>query len=273
MNTLFLIQDTFRKTSTIDDEIDACSNLSLVWKPLSYIPFSNTIELDIDYYQYPICVVRSGTKIIRLIEDPTSNITPHLRKFLKNGIWHSHYFDQINLIHTPIHNYLLNANAHFLPFKDAQNIKYKDPIFIKPSGDMKEFAGTILPPNTSINEYLNQTTYDIHINECTMLIQPRLETILAEARFIVVNKNIISGSYYKINNKLQSKRIMTNSPLFTHLQQMIVDFEPAPIYTIDIAILKGLEIKIIEYNCFNCSGLYQIDTTAVFKAINNFLST
>lgn len=280
MNTnkspLLFIQDTCRKNNIIDDEVIAANNIRLQWYTFGYVYFSECISIDEDFINELKdnikLIVRSGTKIIRMVEDETTGIHPALRQKMKEGIWHSKYFDQENLKGTPIEKHLLNANAEYMKYSDCKHMMFPQDVFIKPSGDLKEFSGGILPKETTIKDFVMNNFHDNNIEDANVLISTNLQYIHAEARFIVVDGKIISGSYYKIKNKLESVKIHESSPIFQYTQKLADIFEPEKVYTIDVAILPGMEIKIVEYNCFNCSGLYAIDTEKVFKAIANFVS-
>lgn len=276
---LLFIQDTCRKTSIIDDEIKACDDLKIKWYTFGYVYFSNAISIDDSLMNYLSddnneynFIVRSGTKIIRMVEDPESLIPTIIREKMKSGIWHSKYFDQKYLKNNPIEKHMLNNEAEFIPYSSSKYMTFNQDMFIKPSGDLKEFAGGFLPKNTSIESFVKNNFHDNNIDSATILISPTLHHILAEARFIVVDGKVISGSYYKIKNKIKSEYIPMGSPLYDKIYEYISIFEPAPIYSIDIALLPGFETRIVEFNCFNCSGLYNIDTNSVFAAIAKYVT-
>jgi hypothetical protein len=46
-------------------------------------------------------------------------------------------------------------------------------------------------------------------------------------------------------------------------------YEPAEIYTMDLAETPN-GIKIVEYNCWNGSGLYKMDTKKLFSTITDY---
>jgi len=277
-NILYFLQDTCRNIEGIQNEITACENINRPWETFGYVYFSNAISCSeklLEQFHNELTptklIVRSGTKILRLLEDDTSDIHPLLRKKMCDGVWHSKYFDQQYMKGTPVENHMLNAGAEFMKYSDAKNIMFPEVFFIKPSGDLKEFAGGFLKPNTTIENYIKNTWHDNNVDSATIMISNNIHDIKAEARFMVVNGIVSSGSYYKIKDKLISKRILPNTGLFNYVQKLIRDFAPAEIYTIDVAIVENMEIKIVEYNCFNASGLYDIHTEKVFEDIAKYL--
>ena len=54
-------------------------------------------------------------------------------------------------------------------------------------------------------------------------------------------------------------------------QEYALLYTPADIFTMDLARLNDGSIKIIEYNCFNCSGVYLCDLVDTYQAIKEYL--
>lgn len=100
-----------------------------------------------------------------------------------------------------------------------------------------------------------------------MCVVARIQEIYKEFRFFVIDKKIVSASQYKMNGQLVTSSIIdTDAENFA--EKMIKKFD-YPGYVIDIADTKR-GYKIVELNCLNASGLYEIDLYKLVQAVDNF---
>jgi len=137
--------------------------------------------------------------------------------------------------------------------------------FIRPTGNTKLFTGMTITKeefwgwqereNIEGSPYIGQS----------LMISP-IQRIKAEYRFFVVNQKVITGSSYKVDDKINSSRKPT-AEIIGYAEQIVDKFPLAKAFVIDIAETeKGL--KVVEYNNINTSGLYGCDEVAFVRAIN-----
>ena len=140
--------------------------------------------------------------------------------------------------------------------------------FIKPNGDSKEFAGTLLAyedfqtwlDNMNSIGYLKDNDFDVVVSSAKKLG--------CEWRVVVVDGKISSSSLYR-----QYQRVMAERHIIPEVEEAVMKahsmFDPAPVYVIDIAQV-GDEYKVIEYNTFNSAGMYACDVAKIIDDINTY---
>lgn len=121
-------------------------------------------------------------------------------------------------------------------------------LFIRPLEDNKAFNGGIY----------NQNTFKYVGN----VVTAHLKQISKEHRFFVIDGEIVTGSLYKMNGSLTTSNIIDEGAM-SFAKEMIKLF-PYDGYVIDIATV-GNQYKIMELNCLNASGFYDIN---LYKLIN-----
>lgn len=140
-----------------------------------------------------------------------------------------------------------------------------DKFFIRPIENNKVINGKVITKEEFItlkdNFYLTEPS--LYDNEL-FLVSP-IKEIEEEYRFFILNKKIVGSSSYKPN-----KDLMVSDDLINYVKQKINEI-PIETYVIDIAIIENNQFKIIEFNNFNTSGIYNIDLDAFVKEVNNYL--
>jgi hypothetical protein len=86
------------------------------------------------------------------------------------------------------------------------------------------------------------------------------QQIGAEYRVVVVNKQVITGSSYKIE-----EGVAPDSAL-TFVNQVAHVWNPTLVYVVDVA-ETATGYKIVEYNQFGTSGMYACDQNLILDAL------
>ncbi len=156
---------------------------------------------------------------------------------------------------------LLNADAKVMPLAQM-SVNYEHPVFIRPAQDNKAFDGQVLDQSqlaTFKQNALNQGLGDLAITICGV------KKIYREYRCFVVDKQMVTGSLYRLAGKAQvSSDIDPQAQQF--VQQIIDTWLPSPSVVIDVA-LTAAGYKLIEFNAINCSGFYDSDIERYVTAI------
>lgn len=225
-------------------------------------------------------IIRGGTKILHLLENYSNlqEFCPSLNDFqlehqqifldkLKSAIFYDSisfdqaYYSQLDLP-------LLNKNAFFLPIKENKQTSFNVPYFLKPSKDLKTFIPGILSPGQTIQDFIENSQHLKNYDHELALLSV-VQTIYKEYRFFVVNKEVITGSQYKNGDRVEYQsyipdKIMEIAKNYAQL------YQPHDIFTMDLAETPE-GVKIVEYNCWNGSGLYHCDKVSLFKTVENFV--
>ncbi len=246
------------------------------------IPFCNDITglekaLEKDFHY----IFHSSVKVLDIFEhcksilDLNQELYPwqkemadELLKRLKLGIFHNKKaFDQsfYGAMDLP----LLNNDSQIKLCNDILNESYDEDLFIKPSSDTKAFDAGIIEAGKTIKEHIESQFHRENYGNELILLSP-LKDIDAEYRFFVVNNEVVSGSSYRINGQLKSnpdvpKRIWEKAEEYSKL------YQPHDIFTLDLCEI-GDDVKIVEYNCFNCSGIYATEYAKVIHKVEEFFN-
>lgn len=186
------------------------------------------------------------------------------------------YHKYTSLSSISYNDYYLNSDGILITFSQLKNNKKylidlfgTDSVFIRPNSGSKLFTGFILKNDTwdyqvSSIEQLTGTSND------SLILISSVKNIVLEARFIIVDKNVVAGStYFKNSEKYES-------PIYPHSLRKLADIvaqdnsPPSPVYTCDIGILDDESVKIIELNSFNCAGWYAADIQSIISSVSEY---
>ena len=229
---------------------------------VSVLPFSHEIKADgplegIDYIPY------GSTLFITLAHE------------LK---WKGCYFD-LNTFHykASVDNRKDMLNSNVLTIKEALEFLKTQPEdkqwFTRPSKDLKQFTGLVNPTHELISYFTNALLADsssiAQLKPDTDIVLCEPQNIDAEYRWFVVNRKIVSGSYYRHSGFMMRKQI-TDPEMIKEAQTFADGWLPHDNCVMDLALVDG-KIKVIEFNCLNGSGFYDNDVNAIFEALWNYM--
>lgn len=265
----------------LEKTADSLENIGADFTNFGLIPFSDEISYDEAQNPDNPVVVLGSTKLVKLWMKG---------KLPRNWIlfYDSYSFSQINQLNRflikkeengnpkfPIESYMLNFDACAYQF-DAwlyENRTFSQDMFIRPDYDLKLFNGQILPANTSLKELFSQQTVDsdVYISKDFFIAAP-VKNIIREYRCFVVDNKVIDFCIYKENGTLVKNKIDLGKKFNNlRIKSLALKFKPADVYVVDIAEIENKQYKIIEYNCFNCSGYYFCDREKIFKAVKAYM--
>jgi len=158
----------------------------------------------------------------------------------------------------------INHNALVKPLCD---IDCDTNIFIKPIGD-KTFTGEVFNPDTfgRFKKDIEHNLYlDVSLN--THVIMNNIVNITREMRFWIINNKISTYSTYKIGDYVEHIHSVPES-VFLYVESLL-SLSPYKAYTLDIAEMGSNMYKVLEINCINSSGLYEIDVEKLIFDMEN----
>jgi hypothetical protein len=215
-------------------------------------------------YDVNDCVVMYGP--IRFIREKNKGFVPGAFGF-KNETNTSYYMSQL-----PMH-YFFNDDAIYLPFGmivDKKNMLenlFGDHIFIRPDSGFKSFTGFDVKLEELDYELSSlKQTKNPFANE--MCLIAKAKPIHGEYRLIVCNGEIVAGSQYRWDGKMDI-RIDIHDDAWAFAEEFVAkaNWQLDTCYTVDI-FLSDDGPKIGEFNSFASSGLYSCDMNAIVKAVS-----
>ena len=282
-----LIQDSGLTDNFIMPLVTAAAESGIPYKGFGIVSGENELSGLEDILDHPgdDYIIMGSCKLIRLITEATdisdlnSNLSIDQRSYgraylakLKQGLFYNHdAFDQ-----QTYRDYVptLNAVSDFLKAKYVPKRTFNEDKFIKPTNDLKSFTAGILKEGTTIGEFIEENKCGVVDSSTTVLVSS-VKVILNEARFIVLNGEIIASSMYRVNGVVTSNGEIPEY-VTEEAAKIATQYQPAEVYTMDLCFNSFYDpssVSVVEYNCFNCSGMYLAGTTKMFEKLRDHFSS
>ncbi len=167
-------------------------------------------------------------------------------------------------------SHLLNANAEVFEFGQSINWKEGETKFIKPYQDAKVFTGKVftqLKWNDFVNEALTHPKTE-RLNSKTLVQASVPQKLYKEARLWVVGQQIVGSVYYRFHGDVPfHTKVDDEGILFAN--EMIEIFNVADAFVMDIGLTND-GWKIVEVNCINSAGFYNLNVRTLFRALEAY---
>ena len=141
--------------------------------------------------------------------------------------------------------------------------------FTRPSEDLKQFSGQVIGAEECLSWFKSmlecETSGSYKLEPETKVVLCEPQNIQAEWRWFIVGGKVVSGSMYRWCGQLRKHRV-TETEMIDEAQSFADKWLPDDCCVMDLALVDD-ELKVIEFNCINASGLYANDIPAVFKAL------
>lgn len=188
----------------------------------------------------------------------------------KSKNWRPGYFDE-NLDYPLYQKYfdkeMLNFDAVSSPMGDVE--KKWERFFLRPASDSKQFAGEVMTWE-QFEDFRNgvrlvEEDDGVTLTLKDVVVMAPCKEILAEYRFFVFDGEVVTGSRYKIGDRVQSSTEVP-SDIYYYASQQVVRWQPNRAFAIDIA-QTNQGPKIIELNSANSAGFYACDIGKIVEAV------
>mgnify|MGYP003386824051 CR=1 FL=1 len=148
--------------------------------------------------------------------------------------------------------------------------------FIKPNNDSKFIAGQVMS-NDEIKDWAHRVVNlgendgsNVNMHSKVILASPK--NIQVEARFWIIDHKVITYSLYKMGNTVIYSRDLVDQDLIYYASLISTRmpperWQPARAYCLDLCRDINDEIKIVEINNMNSSGLYDWNITKLIGGI------
>lgn len=161
--------------------------------------------------------------------------------------------------------WLLNAEAVMAPFG---RLEIREPMFLRPCSDLKTFAGLVITP-AALAEWQQQVQAIADdfatLTPETLVLAAPLKEIQAEYRFFVVAGQVVTGSQYKLGNRVRTAPGC--HPAALELAQTAArHWSPACAFVLDVALTETGPF-ILEINCLTSAGFYEAEVGRLVDAL------
>lgn len=182
-------------------------------------------------------------------------LAKNAEKIIKNSVFNIDKYSSEDFVKIFGQESFVNHDIQIIEAKDI-DWNNNSKLFIRPVNDVKTFNGGVY----------TKESFDYN----GFVAIAKIKEISQEYRFFVVNKEIVSGSIYKMNGKFfESENIDDGAICFA--KEMINLFSEDN-YALDIAKINN-DYKIVELNCLNSAGFYKNDLYKFVNAIESYMNT
>lgn len=242
--------------------VDLLNRYNMKYELVKVIPFGGGIEPAIQFEPNDPVVVIGSMSLVKYAK--SMNWTP--------GAWFNDNFSYVEYVkHHKEH--MLNHNMKVISFGEIPNFidAFESHIFMRPTADGKEFAGTVFNKKDLMEWYdkimVGDSMWSITKDTQVMLTEPL--DIYAEYRFIVVEGKIVTGSLYKRGNVVIYSNIISDD-IINYAKQRAAEWTPDSVCVMDIC-YDSAGYHIVEFNNFNSAGLYECDISKIIGSITHFV--
>lgn len=277
-NIKIAIQDSFIPDPYATSLVEACQSAGINYECFGMTPFVEDISAitgDILQDTESLIIPFGSTKVVKLwlkgILPKNWKIFYDADRFdFKNQVLYTGFQGEYLLA-----NYLLNVyRGLILDFPDCTDRIFPRNMFVKPTNDLKLFDGQVLPASTSLRQLLSQQNVDSDIFERKeTVLFTRVRDIYKEWRCFVVGGEVMTSQYKEDG---QIKKQLPSIHDLRIVEGLAKLYNPSgweDPYVVDICQLENRAYKILEYNCFHCSGFYSINVEYMLKKLIKFLET
>lgn len=163
---------------------------------------------------------------------------------------------------------LLNSDCTIAEFGHIHRSDF--PYFIRPTRDTKIFTSQIYDFH-DWNEYVDNTIESKTIDQIrtkTKMLYCKPKTIQQEIRCWIVDGEPVTMSQYKIGRRVNMLNMDNNEESYIFAKQMAKLYSPSRVFVLDICLYED-EYKIVEINCANMSGFYDINMSKLIQSLEN----
>jgi hypothetical protein len=166
---------------------------------------------------------------------------------------------------------LLNGIGSNITWGELRALTARETVFVRPTFDQKSFGGALVGP-TSAKDWLSSAEErNSRLTDGSQVWVSRPKRIFAEYRFVVLDHELITGSRYRANDVLA---VSSDVPaeVAAGAARLARGWLPARLVTMDVAVVEGSALQIVEFNSIHSSGLYLTDRLKVIEAVERAYS-
>lgn len=257
-------QDDIRKIRA------ACEKYEYGFYGVDVVPFSDEIGIDPDIIEGETIFYGATRWIERVSRQGGFHPGTFLNKESVSSVWLRKYGFCC-----------INATGYYDPetpltFNDPRLVDYAKIysvdgyIFVRPDKDDKLFAGQVVKVEDLLDWSEKVCFYEEFKNEPIIISQP--ERIKTEWRLFIVNGEVVSGSQYRSDGRLDVRPGYPED-IVPWVHERIENYEPSPVFVMDVCkVFEHDEYMIIEVGCFNSAGFYGSDIDKIVNKVSTFAS-
>lgn len=141
-----------------------------------------------------------------------------------------------------------------------------DRVFIRPSSGNKTFTGQLFERKHFDKDWSACISYGGQPTDLVVVSTPKI--IMGEYRYVIGDRKIIASSQYSWDKKSDVKEAPKHLDAYVDMVLSDVDYNPDPVWIMDICLDTDLQPHVLEVGSFSSSGLYACDKKAIVEKVS-----
>lgn len=256
-----ILQQNLTQPQEVSETIEACESQGIEVQLIQIIPFSGHLPFDASVVDDRTFFYGSTT----LIHNVQHQLNPR-------GVFFNPQAFTIESALKNLGDRLLGCDGEITTMAEfASRDLLGTEWFIRPNNDDKSFCGRVIPFDEfkEWNEKF-QKFDNVTLNEETKILVSPPKIIQREWRNFIVDGYVVASSLYKEYGVLRKSRQQVPIEMISFVQECIGRFQPSDLFVIDVAMVAD-QFRVIECNCINSSGFYDVDKKLLFAAIRKYM--
>lgn len=179
----------------------------------------------------------------------------------------SHYYARLG-------SFLLNEHYAMVPYGELprcspflfDTLGRSGELFVRPDSPLKLFTGMTIARATFERDYEFMGFHGFPAE--TLVVVSSRKQIVAEWRFVVADRCIVSGSQYVDRDQKISRPANDPRALQFANQVVAAGYEPDPVWVLDVCQTDDQRYHLLEIGGFSFAGLYACNKDAVVQAVS-----
>jgi hypothetical protein len=138
-------------------------------------------------------------------------------------------------------------------------------VFVRPDSGAKPFTGQLVKREEWKRDVNYMSFYGTQPADICVVSAPR--NIEAEWRFVVIEGRVITGSQYKLDDKVNVECDYPPEALEL-ADKAAANYSPDPVWCVDVCRTRLGNYYLLEIGCFSCAGLYACNLPTVVREVS-----
>lgn len=256
MSVTWILQQNLVKE--LDRWTDAFQSLGTKYVLIDIVPFSDTLP-DVDV-QGPAIVYGSTTMIKNAPTKPWSPGVFFDPEKFRCSTWAKQYGKE-----------MLNSDGRVFTLAELAKDS-PDMFFMRPDNDLKDFSGSEVS-REGLMKFVDSVSHGgFTFDHSLQVFVAPLKQLHKEYRIFIVDGKPVAWSQYRFRSQLR-KNPNVPKEVLDYAERMAAIWSPDKAFVMDICETMDRELKILELNCFNASGVYECDVREIVKAIDSLFQS
>ena len=264
--TTWIVQDNLRQVNDgVDNLLKSLETQKVAFELVTVIPFAE----DPPEVKATGPVVFFGSTSLRALA---------MKSDRKPGVW----FNEVDFSFAKSKNgygqHLLNYDSTVVTVDTFLNgvatLPADEEVFLRPANDSKEVVGAVKLRSEWASELRSSMGVRYGVTNETVVQIAKPKVIGREWRFFIIDRKISTYCQSRENGRL-NLQLGAPENVIRFVNERLSEYTPQPVFVMDVCEIDGPKgkpiYKLVENNCFNCSGAYLCDMDKVVRAIGPYV--